>query len=72
MNMISTSVMIRLGRVKGNKMFDMQLTNHKLVNRAVNMVMQATGVDEATAHSLLDEYGSVRSAVSHAPHAKAQ
>lgn len=63
LNMISTAVMIQLGRVKGNKMFDMQLTNHKLVERAVDMVRQATGLDAGTAQQLLNEYGSVRKAV---------
>jgi len=63
LNMISTTVMIRLGRVKGNKMFDMQLTNHKLVKRAKQMVMKAINVDEETATSLLKKYGSVRKAV---------
>lgn len=63
LNMISTCVMIGLGRVKGNKMYDMQLTNHKLVGRAVTMVMEATGADEMTAQKLLDEYGSVRASV---------
>lgn len=63
LNMISTSVMIRLGRVKGNKMFDMQLTNHKLVERAVDMVIQATGLETAAAQALLDKYGNVRMAV---------
>lgn len=63
LNMISTTVMIRLGRVKGNKMFDMQLTNHKLVGRAVQMVMEATGTDEEKAQQLLERFGSVRKAV---------
>ena len=63
LNMISTSVMIRLGKVKGNKMFDMQLTNHKLVNRAVNMIMESTKVDAEIAQKLLDQHGSVRKAV---------
>ncbi|HEY1008218.1 MAG TPA: N-acetylmuramic acid 6-phosphate etherase [Sphingobacteriaceae bacterium] len=63
LNMISTTVMIRLGRVKGNKMFDMQLTNHKLVGRAVQMVMEATGTDEEKAQELLERFGSVRKAV---------
>ena len=63
LNMISTTVMIQLGRVKGNKMFDMQLTNNKLVNRAVRMVVEATGVDEETAQKLLEQYGNVRDAV---------
>ena len=63
LNMISTAVMIKLGHIKGNKMVDMQLTNNKLVNRAVNMVIEATGVSESEAHQLLDKYGSVRNAV---------
>jgi N-acetylmuramic acid 6-phosphate etherase len=63
LNMISTSVMIQLGRVKGNKMFDMQLSNNKLVQRAVNMVVEATGLDEKTAQKLLQEHGNVRAAV---------
>jgi N-acetylmuramic acid 6-phosphate etherase len=48
-------------------MVDMQLTNVKLVERAVNMVMQATNLDEKTAQSLLNTYGSVRKAVENAP-----
>lgn len=67
LNMISTSTMIRLGRVKGNKMVDMQLTNIKLVGRAVNMVMQATGLDAGRAQQLLDQYGNVRKAIENAP-----
>ncbi len=63
LNMISTAVMIRLGRVKGNKMVDMQLTNHKLVDRARQMVMKEIQVDEEIAASLLEQYGSVRNAV---------
>ncbi|WP_242916237.1 N-acetylmuramic acid 6-phosphate etherase [Pontibacter liquoris] len=63
LNMLTTSVMIQLGRVKGNKMFDMQLTNHKLYNRGVRIIMTETGTDEATAAQLLDKYGSVRKAV---------
>lgn len=67
LNMISTAVMIKLGRVKGNKMFDMQLTNTKLIGRALNMIMQATQLDSETAQQLLDQYGSVRKAVENAP-----
>lgn len=66
LNMLTTSVMILLGRVKGNKMVDMQLTNHKLVDRAVRMVVAETGLDETKASALLKEYGSVRNAVAHA------
>ena len=63
LNMLSTSVMIQLGRVKGNKMVDMQLTNHKLYNRGVRMVMAETGADEQTAAGLLEKYGNVRQAI---------
>ena len=63
LNMISTSVMIKLGRVKGNKMVDMQLTNNKLVDRGTRMVMNYTGLDENAAAELLLKYGSVRKAV---------
>lgn len=65
LNMISTSIMIQLGRVKGNKMVDMQLSNHKLVNRGTRMVMEQTGLDELGAQELLLKYGSVRNAVDH-------
>jgi N-acetylmuramic acid 6-phosphate etherase len=63
LNMISTSVMIQLGRVKGNKMVDMQLSNKKLVNRGTRMVMQQTGLPQEEAEKLLLLHGSVRKAV---------
>lgn len=63
LNMLTTAVMIQLGRVRGNKMVDMQLSNNKLVDRAHKMVMAETGVDEATAAELLKKNGSVRNAV---------
>ncbi len=63
LNMISTAVMIRLGKVKGNKMVDMQLTNEKLVNRAIHMIIDETGVSPEEAESFLTEYGSVRGAI---------
>ncbi len=63
LNMISTSVMIQLGKVKGNKMVDMQLSNNKLVNRGTKMIMNEIGVDYETANSLLQKFGSVRNAV---------
>jgi len=65
LNMLSTSVMIQLGRVKGNKMVDMQLSNDKLINRGTHMVMDETGLNEEEAAVLLKKYGSVRSAVEH-------
>jgi N-acetylmuramic acid 6-phosphate etherase len=63
LNMISTTVMVKLGRVKGNKMVDMQLTNKKLVDRATRMVMEALGISEGEAEQLLKQHGSVRKAV---------
>jgi N-acetylmuramic acid 6-phosphate etherase len=63
LNMLSTAVMIQLGRVVGNKMVDMQLTNNKLVDRGIHMVMNQTGLDEQTAAELLKTHGSVRKAV---------
>jgi N-acetylmuramic acid 6-phosphate etherase len=63
LNMLSTTIMIRLGRVKGNKMVDMQLTNHKLVDRGTQMVMQELNIDHDKAADLLTKYGSVRKAV---------
>ena len=64
LNMISTSVMIRLGHVKGNHMVDMQLTNKKLVDRGTRMIMEETGItDYDYARSQLIRYGSVRAAV---------
>ncbi|MEO5909505.1 MAG: N-acetylmuramic acid 6-phosphate etherase [Pelobium sp.] len=63
LNMISTTVMIKLGRVKGNKMVDMQLTNTKLVHRGTKMIMKETGIEETAASTLLAKHGSVRKAV---------
>jgi N-acetylmuramic acid 6-phosphate etherase len=63
LNMLSTSVMIQLGKVKGNKMVDMQLSNDKLIDRGTHMVMDETGLTEREAATLLKKYGSVRAAV---------
>jgi len=63
LNMVSTAVMIKLGRVKGNKMVDMQLTNNKLVHRGVKMIMDEINVDEKQAATLLKKHGSVRNAI---------
>jgi N-acetylmuramic acid 6-phosphate etherase len=63
LNMLSTAIMIRLGRVKGNRMVDMQLSNDKLVDRGTKMVMEATGLEEGKANELLLKHGSVRAAV---------
>lgn len=66
LNMISTSLMIKLGHVQGNQMIDMQLSNKKLVARGTRMIMEQTGLDEYTANDLLIKHGSVRKAVDHA------
>ena len=63
LNMISTSLMIKLGRVKGNKMVDMQLSNNKLVNRGEKMIMETLHVNQQEAKDLLKKYGSVRKAI---------
>jgi N-acetylmuramic acid 6-phosphate etherase len=63
LNMISTSVMIQLGRVKGNRMVDMQLSNNKLVDRGTKMVMEMLQVDYEKAEALLKEHGSVRNVI---------
>jgi len=63
LNMISTATMVKLGRVRGNKMVDMQLTNTKLVSRGTQMIMKALNIDEKEATKLLAEFGSVRKAI---------
>lgn len=63
LNMISTTIMIQLGRVKGNKMVDMKLSNNKLIARGVKMVMQELNVDKEKATQLINKMGSVRKAI---------
>ncbi len=63
LNMISTAVMIRLGRVKGNRMVDMQLSNDKLVDRGTRMVMAELDITYDEANALLLKHGSVRKAI---------
>jgi N-acetylmuramic acid 6-phosphate etherase len=63
LNMLSTATMIQLGKVKGNKMVDMQLSNSKLVDRGVKMIMGEIPVTYEKAAELLEKYGSVRKAV---------
>ncbi|MBW1298184.1 N-acetylmuramic acid 6-phosphate etherase [Aquimarina litoralis] len=63
LNMISTSVMIQLGRIKGNKMVDMQLSNNKLVDRGTRMIMEELNIERTLAAELLDKHGSVRNAI---------
>jgi N-acetylmuramic acid 6-phosphate etherase len=63
LNMISTSVMIKLGRVQGNIMVDMALTNDKLIERGTQMVVQSTKLSYEEARELLMNKGSVRAAI---------
>jgi len=63
LNMISTSLMIKLGRVKGNRMVDMQLTNKKLIKRGTKMIMEELGIEKDLALQMLLLYGSVREAI---------
>lgn len=64
LNMISTAVMVRLGRVKGNRMVDMHLSNNKLVKRGVQMIVAELNISYEEAKELLEKYGSVRNAIS--------
>lgn len=63
LNTITTTTMVLLGHVKGNKMVDMQLSNNKLVNRGVRMIMNEINVSQEKAKQLLEKFGSVRLAV---------
>ncbi len=63
LNMISTTAMIQLGHVKGNRMVDMQLSNDKLVDRGTKMIMLELEIEYETAKKLLMDHGSVRKAV---------
>lgn len=63
LNMISTTVMIKLGRVKGNRMVNMQLSNQKLVDRGVQMLIDELPINKEKAKQLLQKYGSVKKAL---------
>ena len=63
LNMISTALMIKLGHVKGNRMVDMQLSNNKLIDRGVKMILEAIPVTYEKAAELLKTHGSVRKAI---------
>jgi N-acetylmuramic acid 6-phosphate etherase len=63
LNMISTSVMVQLGKVKGNKMVDMKLSNDKLVHRGAKMITESLPINEEEALELLNKFGSVREAI---------
>lgn len=67
LNMISTTLMIKIGRVKGNKMVNMQLTNNKLVKRGIRFLQEELEVSEAIAANLLEKYGSVKEAILNHP-----
>ncbi len=60
LNMISTTAMIKLGKVQGSKMIDMQLSNHKLVERGTRMIVERTNLNTIDAKNLLLQFGSVR------------
>ncbi|MDD3107587.1 MAG: N-acetylmuramic acid 6-phosphate etherase [Alistipes sp.] len=62
-NMITTTTMIRLGRVKGNRMVNMQLSNDKLIERGTRMVVEELGIDAVQARTLLLRHGSARKAI---------
>lgn len=63
LNMITTTTMIQLGHIKGNKMVDMQLSNNKLVDRGTRMIMNELDISKDEAQKLLDKYKNVRSAI---------
>ncbi|MEE9373876.1 MAG: N-acetylmuramic acid 6-phosphate etherase [Saprospiraceae bacterium] len=63
LNMISTSIMIKLGRVQGNRMVDMQLSNNKLLDRGIKMVQNALKITYSEAGDLLKKHGNVRAAI---------
>ena len=63
LNMLSTATMIQLGKIKGNKMVDMQLSNNKLVERGQKMLAKELNIDQEKAASLLQEFGNVRNAI---------
>ena len=60
LNMITTTTMVQLGRIKDNKMVDMQLSNNKLVDRGTKMLMKELDIEQAEAEKLLQKFGNVR------------
>jgi len=63
LNMLSTTLMIKMGRVKGNKMVNMQLTNNKLIKRGTRMIVEEMNIPEEKAKEILLQYGSVKKAL---------
>ena len=68
LNMLSTTTMIQLGKVRGNKMVDMQLSNDKLVERGIRMLMEELNINSSLAATLLKKHGSVRVAIQNFTH----
>ena len=63
LNILSTTAMIKLGKVKGNKMVDMQLSNDKLVDRGIRMLVNELNINRPEASKLIEKYGNVREAI---------
>ena len=63
LNMITTALMIRIGRVKGNRMVNMQLSNNKLVDRGTRYVMESLDLSYEEANAVLKKHGSVKAAI---------
>ncbi|MGB0982235.1 MAG: N-acetylmuramic acid 6-phosphate etherase, partial [Winogradskyella sp.] len=68
LNMITTTTMIKLNKVKGNKMVDMQLSNDKLVARGVKMIMEELKISETEASNLLKKHKNVRDSINYGRH----
>ncbi len=68
LNMITTTTMIQLGHVKGNKMVDMQVSNNKLVDRGTKMIMGELNIQQEEAQQLLNKHKSVRLAIQNYKH----
>src|SRR5690606_18898297 len=68
LNMISTTTMVKLGRIKGNKMVDMQLSNHKLIDRGIRMIQDELHISEEEASQLLQKHQNVRDAINNYHH----
>jgi N-acetylmuramic acid 6-phosphate etherase len=68
LNMISTATMIKLNKIKGNKMVDMQLSNHKLVDRGIKMLSKELGISFEEAKPLLEKHKNVRTAIQNYNH----
>ncbi len=68
LNMITTTAMVQLGHIKGNKMVDMQLSNNKLVDRGTKMIMSELNISQEKAQALLNTYKNVRLAIKNYSH----